>query len=303
MYAMKNPSPMIQPYIRQTSKEYIPYFLPQEVPFSLTHERRVPFLKNLILFMCGLRYKSPMIKSETFIASLFFSLLFTVSTYACERVLSVGVAQWPPYQFVDQNNEVTGSDIDLIKQWSKNISCEIHFIARPWQRLLEEMAKGNVDIMVSASKAKNRQDYATFSAPYRKEYTNLFVLKDKIAKLPITSLSSLKDTPFILGVVRGVYYGKEFEALNNDEKFKSNLRSSQDISIELLLNERYDGYLLETKVGHALIDKLKQQDVIVEHPAIKIETGPIHLMFSKKNVPDHLVDQYNQQITLHLQGQ
>lgn len=227
-------------------------------------------------------------------------MVFNVQSLACDRLLKVGVAEWPPYQYIDEANHAAGIDIDLLKKWAKENACQLHFISRPWNRLLDEVKKGNIDILISASKTTERQKFASFSAPYRREQIKLFVLKDKAASYPLSSLESILEFPFILGTVKGVHYGPDFNRLQQRQDFKKKLRPSQEIHLPLLLNGRFDGYLIEKNIGENLIIRLQEQDTIIAHPNVNIDNGPVHLMFSKKSISSDTIALFNQAIDKRL---
>ncbi|ODN42191.1 substrate-binding periplasmic protein [Piscirickettsia litoralis] len=68
---------------------------------------------------------------------LYFILTLTSFANPCDnKILKVGWEDWPPYQYRDQNNQITGLDIELIQHLAKAANCKIKLIERPWKRQL-----------------------------------------------------------------------------------------------------------------------------------------------------------------------
>ncbi len=164
---------------------------------------------------CFLR---PMLTIFFFIFSYCFSIPVVFAESSC--VLKMGWEPWKPYQYIDENKQLTGLDIDLIRAIVKNMGCEVQLEKTPWRRQLFEAEYGRMHLVASASMTEERKKWAYFSESYREHKRVLFVLKGTVNRYQFESLKDIIGTDFNLGVVRGVYQGEEFARLINSPQFK-----------------------------------------------------------------------------------
>ncbi|WP_436920147.1 transporter substrate-binding domain-containing protein, partial [Escherichia coli] len=63
--------------------------------------------------------------------------LFTGSALAAERVIHFGTsATYPPFEFVDGNNQVAGFDIDIARAVCKELQATCSFTNQSFDRLI-----------------------------------------------------------------------------------------------------------------------------------------------------------------------
>ncbi len=223
-------------------------------------------------------------------------LFLTHSHYVlaeCENTLIVGWTNWKPYQYMGPKGEVKGLDVDLLKAVFQDQKCEITFEDAPWARLIYWLERGVIDMLPGASKTKKRETFSYFSDAYRVETVALYVRKDET--FPIKKLEDIMNLPFLLGVERDAFYGKEYAALTENPAFKKNLEISNDNDsiYRKLVAKRIDGFLGQTVSTEKNLATLSILDKIERHPMPLINTGNIHVMFSKKKTPKSIVTMFN----------
>jgi polar amino acid transport system substrate-binding protein len=218
-----------------------------------------------------------------------------------DRPLKTAWQYWYPYQYLKNeaiSTSLTGLDIQLIKILGKELQRKIEFQSLTWPLAIEALKKGEIDFMASATYSKEREDYVIYSDPYRYEEDSLFVLRKKGRYYKFKNVTEfieyIKKNNFRLGVVQNVLYAdQDMNAFINDEKNKKYLVFSDDQtdSLQKLLAQEIDGFLMDRIVGAAFILNTQYGEKVTEH-TINMRT-PIHFMFSKASVSPVTVMAFN----------
>ena len=226
---------------------------------------------------------------------LLFSLIFTKPVYS--QHLQVGWELWFPYQYRNKAQQLVGLDIDVFKAIIDQAGYQASYVELPWARHLRYIKSGKVDVAFGASYTKERASYAYFTQAYRTEVVKLFIRKNKSLKLE--KLSSLIDSPYIIGVEKGYYYGEIFKQLMHNKLFKKHIKVVLDIeeNIGLLLQNKIDGLLADPNTIKAFVKKYRIDDELMEHQ-LPIYKSSIHIMLSKKTQSLAILQQFNQAITI-----
>ncbi|WP_421784145.1 substrate-binding periplasmic protein [Kiloniella litopenaei] len=211
--------------------------------------------------------------------------------------LTVGWIDWPPYQMVGKDNDSSqpvGVDIQAAKKYLGALGCDLKFVSKPWARLLKAMEEGRLDVLLGMSKTDERSKYAKFSSPYRNETVWLFMRSNQHDFDHFTSLKDIIGTQFRLGVSRNAYYGDEYLKLIEDPKFKSRVfQAIGGENFQMLISDRVDGFLVDKETGKARIEADGLQGQIVPHNNVKVDLGPVHIMFGKNSISSGLLEKLN----------
>ena len=226
---------------------------------------------------------------------LFLISLGSVSSAQNTKKLLIGWDPWEPYQYEDNNGNVTGLDIDLVSAILKNMNYFVSFTFEkmPWKRHLNEVEKGTVDIALGACKIAEREEYAYFSKPYRPESVVLYIRKEDINKYSFTNLSDIIGTSFNLGVTRGYYYGEDFDKLINNPDFIKQIYENtfEEHNYKMLIANRIDGFLSDPVTATA---GLKKEGVLDQVAIlIPVYADDVYIMFSKKTISPQFVAAFN----------
>ena len=57
--------------------------------------------------------------------------------------------EWPPLEYVDENGEITGFEVDLIKEMSKVSGVEMKYINTAWDTIFAGLANGQYNAVAS----------------------------------------------------------------------------------------------------------------------------------------------------------
>jgi len=210
---------------------------------------------------------------------------------------SVGWELWYPYQFHNEENKLTGVDIEAFALISKEAEMSVSYVEIPWQRHLMYIESGMVDIAFGASHTKKREETAYFSVPYRKELVNFFVRKGMSQSIKLDKLSDLINSKYLIGVENGYYYGKDYQNLKTIPEFISQINSVLDIeqNVKMLMKGHIDGFLADPMSMKSFVKKYKFQDEFEVHP-MPIYQGDIYIMLSKKTCTEADLVKINQAI-------
>lgn len=134
---------------------------------------------------------------------LLVSLLVVLSCSKKEEkdVLYVGTnAEYPPFEYLDENGNVVGFDIELINEISKIIGKKIEIKDMTFDGLIPALEAKTIDILIAGITAtESRKKVINFSKPYFESQQAIIVKEDNNT---ITNFDSLNNT-YTVGVVLG----------------------------------------------------------------------------------------------------
>lgn len=101
----------------------------------------------------------------------------------------VGSDNYPPFNYVDKDGDVTGIDVDLAEEAFARMGYRAVFESINWEEKKELLANGEIDCIWGSFTMDGREDEYNWAGPY-------MVSRQVVAVLPesdINSLSDLKD--------------------------------------------------------------------------------------------------------------
>ena len=230
-------------------------------------------------------------------------LLANLAQAYCAKPLSVGFAEWPPYQSL-HDGKYTGFDSEFIEIVSKQFACPLLYLNMPWNAQQDSVRLGKLDLALGVTETPERDNYAYFSEPYRQETIRLFVLADNLHKYNIASVAALKDVSFLLGAELGFYYGPEFSDLLHDQDFAQQVRMViyTKINVQKLADQRIDAFIADQEVAQYYIAQLGLSEKIVELPLI-VNQSAVRVMVGKSAGSVAFVAQLNAEISKSLKSE
>ena len=135
-----------------------------------------------------------------------FILLASIMILSCGKeeendVLYVGTnAEYPPFEYLDENGNVVGFDIDLMNEISTIIGKKIEIKDMTFDGLIPALESKTIDILIAGITAtESRKKVINFSKPYFESQQAIIVKEDNNS---ITNFDSLNNT-YTVGVVLG----------------------------------------------------------------------------------------------------
>jgi polar amino acid transport system substrate-binding protein len=171
-------------------------------------------------------------------------------------------ATWPPMEYVNQNKEIVGFDIDLMKEVANQAGFKVEFKNTAWDGIFAGLAANEYDAVISSiTITDERRKTMDFSLPYINAGQVLIVSQDLSG---VRSLSGMK------GKAVGAQIGTTgaFEIQKADGIV---LKSYDELglAIEDLVNGRIQGVVADTPIAADFVlqnDKYKDQLKIAGDP-------------------------------------
>ncbi|OCR85330.1 basic amino acid ABC transporter substrate-binding protein [Campylobacter fetus] len=217
-----------------------------------------------------------------FIVAIFLAVSFTNAA----DVLKVGTnATYPPFEYIDNQNQITGFDMELVDAISKKAGFEYKIVNMSFDALIPALKAGKIDAVASAMSATpDRIKAVDFIKPY---YTteNLFIKQAKNADL--TSKQSLEGKK--IGVQLGTVQETAARAIKGVKVI-----ANEDIfaAIMALKNGKVDAVLVDGSIGYGY---LKKNEDLVEFLKEPDGSEGFSIAFDKNKHKD-LIEKINQTI-------
>ncbi|WP_163834953.1 substrate-binding periplasmic protein [Spartinivicinus ruber] len=189
-------------------------------------------------------------------------LLSTFFSSVHAKTYTVGLVDWPPFAYVD-NQSIRGISVEIVQEVSKRTGITIKIVEFPWARLMVLLEGGKVDGIAFVAKNKERERYILYpEEPYYTLTTVFYVRKgDRDQVQTYNDLYRLG-----VGVVRGSEY---FDPFNNDPKI-TKTEVVKEIQLLQMLDKGRVGVIVGTHpqveaqiAQHGFTEKFEQA---VYHP-------------------------------------
>ena len=192
-----------------------------------------------------------------------------VNSMKYSRIITIGIDEFAPFGFTDENGNIVGFDVDLAKEAAKRMGVELNFKIIDWNNKEMEITSGNVDMIWNGCDIMDEyKNYMIFSKPYMDNRQILLVKKgnpeeihsvgDLTGKIVATQAGSNSET-----------YIDENESLRNSfAKFKTyhNINSG----FAALNNGEFDALIIDEIAARYEVNKNPDMFEVVE-----VTVGPI----------------------------
>lgn len=85
--------------------------------------------------------------------------------------------QFPPYEFIDEHNHVSGANIDMLRALEKDSGIRFKFVCDDWSIILDKFEQGDLQLLAGFVMTKERQQHYLFTIPHSFIHYALFVRK------------------------------------------------------------------------------------------------------------------------------
>lgn len=153
--------------------------------------------------------------------------------------ITVGTsADYPPFESVDENGEIVGFDIDIMKEIGKRLEVEVEMVDMGFDGLVTAVQEGKLQAVIAAmAPTPERQEKVDFTIPY-------FYGLQTILGAPDTDIS-ITDPKQMADYKVGIQSGTTMEEYLLTELVESGLMSEDNIA----RYERVDNAALDLKAG------------------------------------------------------
>lgn len=224
-----------------------------------------------------------------------------------DKKLKIGWFNLEPYYSLSKSEggleKLTGLDAELVKVIARTAGYTADYSFIQWGTQIQNLKEGMQHMSGAATFTEERSKFVYFSDPYRKEENSFYVRKGLGAKFSFSSgdmegfVKSLKANKAKIAMLEGmVFASPEINKFIAEPENSQYLVFTKNVyeSIDLLLKGSVDGFLDDRIVSSTAIWKTKNSDKIEE---VYLGIGvPIHLMLSKKSVPESVLKELNNAI-------
>ncbi len=151
-------------------------------------------------------------------------------------------ATWPPMEYIDENKEIVGFDIDLMNMAAEEAGFEVEYRNTAWDGIFAGLANGNYDAVISSvTITDKRKETMDFSIPYINAGQVLIVQNSTTG---VTTLEDLEGKS--VGAQIGTTGAFEVDKVDGVE-----LKTYDELglAIEDLVNGRIAGVVADTPIA------------------------------------------------------
>ncbi len=198
---------------------------------------------------------------------------------------------FPPFDFAIDKRPY-GYSIDLLNMLTKRLGLRINYInGYTWTKLLELFKEGRLDLVHTASRTSEREDYAIFSEPYKRYKTHFFTRK---GSPEVTDFTQLYDK--VVAVGKG--WSQHEYIVQNHPRIKVLELDTIESMLEAVANEKAYATFGDTPVYSYYIKKMGIDDLMVSGWAREFDRGKYQLyhFMAHKDAPE-LISMLNKAFT------
>ncbi|MDD3641671.1 MAG: transporter substrate-binding domain-containing protein [Candidatus Caldatribacteriota bacterium] len=223
--------------------------------------------------------------SLSIIIVLLISSVLTVSA-APEKIVVGTSADWPPFEWIDANNNFVGFDMDIMKIIARVQGYEIEINDIGFDSLIPAIQSGRIDVMAAgATLTPERLEVADASNTYWSGSQGVMVVEDSALNIA-TALAGGNS----VGAQRGTTQADWLEEnlVGADVDIKVELYETNDLGIMDLVNGRIDAFVADTPAAEAF----------TKHNPIKIvgtiNTEEEYVFYVQKGDPKEILPLINE---------
>lgn len=212
---------------------------------------------------------------------------------------------WRPFVFEeirsDGTRSTTGLDVRLTNRVLERSGYRVVYQGdTPWDTLLAQLKTGQIDLVISALRRPEREEYAHFSEVLRRSVNVLYLSRSTPLRPTAKTLDELltffEDRKFRLGMVQGYSYGDDtldqWLIAHSDQV----VRVENDAALFTLVErDQVDGFLIDQIVGADISYRGKFGSLVVEFP-LTLSKLPYYVIFSKETIPYSVVEAFNKNL-------
>lgn len=83
-----------------------------------------------------------------------------------KKLMARGDSNYPPFEYLDENDIVRGFNIDIINAVSRVTQLDINVMLGTWHEVRKQLEKGEIDLLIGMLKTEERMKKVDFTIPY-----------------------------------------------------------------------------------------------------------------------------------------
>lgn len=193
-----------------------------------------------------------------------------------DKVILVGTQNdYPPFAFADENNELTGYDIDVVKEIDKKLDgYTFEFVATPWDSMFLALESNKIQAVADQiAKTPEREEKYLFTDESYFAAETVIVVKS--GRTDIKSIEDLESKK--VGALAGDSYTLLLEEHNkkaeNDIILKYSESGTPSEILQDVQNGRIDAYVNDPIMINTVLEKYDLDVEIVGQPIVQDDMG------------------------------
>jgi diguanylate cyclase (GGDEF)-like protein len=189
------------------------------------------------------------------------ALILLLPLVASADVVRVGGDRdYPPFEFINDDSQPEGFNIDLVGAVARAVDFEARFELGPWGEVRAALARGEIDLL-PVFVADFRDQEMDFATPHLIVDHEIFVRRNDEE---FTGLESLAGREVI--VQAGDYVEEQLERLATDIELIP--VTTQRDALELLADGRHDAAILTGRVGRRILSEGLEDELTTSGPPL-----------------------------------
>lgn len=186
----------------------------------------------------------------------------TLDRIKAEGVLKIGTSpDYPPFESLDENNNVIGFDIDLMQEVAKELGVKLEIVQMGFDGLIAALQAKKFDIMAAGvSVTEERKQQVDFTTPYLVGSDAIVVHKDWTK--PVKDLNDLKGHSIAVQI--GTVQADAAHKVEGATVKEYNLFTEAATAVA---SKQADALYLHTVVGKAFVKANPNLKIVAETPA------------------------------------
>ncbi len=192
-----------------------------------------------------------------------------------------GDYDFPPYEYLDENQQPAGYNVDLVKAISAKMNFQAEFRLGKWSRVKDWLEKGEIEVVGGMAYSQERAEEYEFSLPHTETWRSFFIQKKSAYK----SVSDLQNS------VIAMQKGDIAEAYLKSVKYKGIkiYTPTQEDALLLLAQGKCDAAICTYRHGTYLLEKMKLKNI----KTLDMPFAPNFYCFAAKRPNMLLIDEFN----------
>lgn len=215
--------------------------------------------------------------------TLVLSIILYSSPYAQDKNITVYTEQWPPYNFME-NQELKGSVTDIVKKVLKKMDIKTQIELLPSARVMNVFKKSKKAIFFSLIMTPERKDQFKWIGPIARP--TIFFYQNKSSQLKLATINDAKAASSICardsGLVVDQLKALGFENIDTSATASSIYLKAILGRCELAISEAPKGYEYWMQKMNRPLDSLKQTSVYLINSPLYIaatkDTSDVDIM-------------------------
>jgi len=166
-----------------------------------------------------------------------------------KSVITVGTeGTYPPFEYYDENNVLTGFDIEMMYLVGGKLGLGIEFVDMAFDGLIPALITNKIDLIAAAMNATEERSRVV-------DFSDVYQIADGaiLVKTGNRSMNSLAD---VRGKTIGVQLGTTEDMYLTDSGLGADIKRYQKVNdaVREVLLDRIDGVLLDTPVANGFLE-------------------------------------------------